>query len=195
MTTFFLIRHGDKFPIPPDPGLNELGHTQAQKTAEFLKKFPIQTILTSPLKRAQETAKYTAKALNVPVQTEAKLRERINWGDDPNLTRDEFVELWKKGTKDRSFMAPLGVSSLQAGKNLAQLIQQYASDEDRHIAFFTHGGIIADFLRNIMPDSELTSIAVNFGDHIDYEVHECSITTLRVGKTIKIESLNKFSHL
>lgn len=198
MTTFYLIRHGDKYAIPPDPDLNGLGKTQAEDVAQFLSQFPITKIVSSPLKRSQQTAAHTASILKLPVQTDIRLRERINWGDDPTLDRDAFIQFWKETTLDRDYVPEFGNTSRQTGENIQAVIQEYADLGHEHVALFTHGGAIADFLRNILPETQLADIKVVYPDGYDYEVHECSVTVVTLdAKTnqISVLNMNQTGHL
>jgi broad specificity phosphatase PhoE len=64
MPTLYLVRHGRaaaSFAEALDPGLDELGRTQAFKAANELKDMAPLQILSSPLKRCQETAAPLAK--------------------------------------------------------------------------------------------------------------------------------------
>ncbi len=60
MTQIYLIRHAKPAATwgeDPDPGLDETGHLQAQRTAQSLiDSISPTTILTSPLRRCRETA-------------------------------------------------------------------------------------------------------------------------------------------
>ena len=70
-----LIRHGEKRLFLPDPGLTELGVSQAKKLAQQLlaRQQSFQTkkiILTSPKKRTQETANIIAKELKLKIEVD-----------------------------------------------------------------------------------------------------------------------------
>ena len=194
-TTFYLIRHGDKHQVPPDPGLNDLGHKQAQATAQYLKQFPITQVIASPLKRTQETAQYIADALQLFIETDARLRERLNWGDDPTQSREDFIDLWKQTSKDRAFTPHIGNSSQSAGRGFEQIVTELSQNENQHIALITHGGVIADFLRNVFPESELGALVTKYPDGFDYEVRECSVTQLVVTDKIELIRANDITHL
>lgn len=60
MPTIYLVRHAKPAATwgeDPDPGLDELGHTQAQNTAQEIHgRTTALTILTSPLRRCRDTA-------------------------------------------------------------------------------------------------------------------------------------------
>ncbi len=59
MTSIYLIRHGQaaaSFTDDADPGLSELGQQQAMTAAEALSGLGALTVVSSPLKRARQTA-------------------------------------------------------------------------------------------------------------------------------------------
>lgn len=78
MPKLFLIRHGKaaaSFTEDPDPGLDDTGHKQAHETAlQLLHKAPL-SLVSSPLKRAQETALPLAQMLNQKVSLETRVAE------------------------------------------------------------------------------------------------------------------------
>ncbi len=70
-----LVRHAQPVRIdrggegPADPQLTELGITQAQRLADWLTPEPIDTLLTSPLRRARQTAEPLSRALGIDAET------------------------------------------------------------------------------------------------------------------------------
>jgi alpha-ribazole phosphatase/probable phosphoglycerate mutase len=86
MATLLLIRHGQtewnatgKYTGQSDIPLNDVGRQQARQLAETLRGNPPQVIVSSDLQRARETAVLLAAPFNLPVHTDARLRE-INQG-------------------------------------------------------------------------------------------------------------------
>ncbi|WOJ96556.1 histidine phosphatase family protein [Congregibacter brevis] len=79
--TVYLVRHGEaaaSWGQSPDPGLSELGHAQAKKTAQQLEanlSEPGVTLMSSPLLRAQETAIPLATSLGLEVSIDERFRE------------------------------------------------------------------------------------------------------------------------
>lgn len=117
MAKIYLIRHGEAastWADAVDPGLSELGRTQAQEAARALStKGPLK-LISSPLARARETAEPLARAwkTNVAIANEVaeipspgiKLEERGawlrklmagRWGDTPNE-----IKAWRQGVVD-----------------------------------------------------------------------------------------------
>jgi broad specificity phosphatase PhoE len=60
MARVTMVRHGRAtggWDVDPDPGLDDLGHAQAKETAtELLRLLPEVAVVSSPLRRCQETA-------------------------------------------------------------------------------------------------------------------------------------------
>lgn len=185
---FYLIRHGDKQHKRGNPPLTDLGHTQARQTAEYLADKNITYIASSPLLRTQQTAKYLSQKLHIPIVTHELLTERMNWGDTPKQTLEEFIAAWKYITQHRSHKPPVGDSAIEAGKRLECMIESLVSSSHSSIALITHGGIILDYLCNMFPNQEL--LAKTNATSVDLiEISECSITTVVFDETTKRFSL------
>jgi broad specificity phosphatase PhoE len=80
--TLLLVRHGlpdyryrGRADEPPGPPLTEVGKRQALEAAEYLTRYPVQAVYSSPLARALETARCIATRLNVRLQPESRLSE------------------------------------------------------------------------------------------------------------------------
>lgn len=97
VTRMFLVRHGAtdaNLRVPPilqgcgiDWPLNETGRKQAECLADFLVKFPVSNIYSSPLKRAAETASIVANRFGLDIATLPELTEcnvgkweGLDWG-------------------------------------------------------------------------------------------------------------------
>lgn len=80
-TTFHLVRHGLKERRIGDVSLTSEGVLQAEATALHFAKaaFSVTKILTSPLRRAQETASMIARHTHTHITEDPRLRERANW--------------------------------------------------------------------------------------------------------------------
>ncbi|MGW2232055.1 bifunctional RNase H/acid phosphatase [Streptomyces formicae] len=99
--TFVLLRHGET-PLTPekrfsgsggsDPSLSDVGREQAERAAAALAaRGTIQAIVSSPLKRCQETAHTVAARLGLDVHLEEGLRE-TDFGAWEGLTFGEVRE-------------------------------------------------------------------------------------------------------
>ncbi|MFP6809217.1 MAG: histidine phosphatase family protein [Pseudomonadales bacterium] len=88
MSTIYMVRHGQasaSFTDDLDPGLDELGRSQASKAAQqLINNLPL-VVLSSPLKRAQETAEALSSLCNLPISIENRVAEVPS----PGLSLDE----------------------------------------------------------------------------------------------------------
>ncbi len=200
MPTIWFIRHGQKASVDSgDPGISAHGRVEARATARLLATQPISRVYSSPLLRAVETAEVVASAWGLHVESAALLRERVNWGDQPGQSVSEFQEMWARCTSDRDLVPPVGDSSRAAGRRLEAFLSQFSEGPaDLHVVAVTHGGVLADFLRNVFSDSELSAANSAFaGDPYDGEVmRECSVTCISSNLgSIEIASLAASDHL
>jgi len=93
-----LVRHGETLSNREnrvqgitDMELSDYGRMQADKLAESLKGEPIERIVSSPLKRAYETAKAISRFHGAMIEADRDLQE-MNHGDFENLTIQELKE-------------------------------------------------------------------------------------------------------
>lgn len=197
MSRFLLIRHGDKQQIVGDPPLSELGLQQAKKTGEHLKSLAIKAIYSGPLLRTKQTAEIIANFFDLPIVEDDRLKERMNWGDIPNQSFEEFVELWNKTSYERDFVPPVGDSSINKGKKITELINEIKTKySEGNFILVSHGGAISDFLINNFTESDLAK----FHDLILVKrsgaIKECSITIVDFdGNNFSLDSIAALNHL
>ncbi|AFC32448.1 phosphoglycerate mutase [Paenibacillus mucilaginosus 3016] len=176
----YLVRHAKKEKGIGDAAISSEGMRQAQATARHFRGLPITQILCSPLQRAKMTAAIIAKGTGTVLTEDHRLRERANWGDIPGQTFEDFVEMWDRCTLDRDFSPPAGDSARQAGERLAScLLDLSASHPQGPLLVVTHGGLITDFLVQVIPEAELNKLHPRFIAEQSRLVAECSITTVR----------------
>lgn len=126
-----MVRHGHaaaSFTDDLDPGLNELGRTQATATAEQLTRNQPLQIVSSPLRRARETAAPLAQRLDVDIIIE----HRVSEVPSPGLSlheRGPWLQEVMQGTwEDQS-------GALQEWR---QELLDYLRSLTRDTAIFTH---------------------------------------------------------
>ena len=164
MALAYLVQHGEKEPMPSDPGLTPAGRQQASRTGRWLHGRGVQALYTSPMRRARETADHIASVAGLAVQPDARLAERLNW--DGSQPYEAFLALWARTTEDRDFIPPGGESSRQAGARLQ--------------AF--HAGITTDLLRNLLNEDALPPQLPATG------IPPCAVTTINDLTVITIAS-------
>ncbi len=160
------VRHGE--PDYAHDCLTETGRAQAQAAAVRLRGEGIEEIWSSPLGRAQETAKAASEALGLPVQTLDFMRE-VTWGSTdgaelyagghPWAVVDEMarqgIELnypdWRESPYFRTNRVVECVDSVEKGIDdwLAGFgyvregaFYRHTGEEKEHrtVALFSHGG-------------------------------------------------------
>ena len=100
-TTILLVRHGqtewnrvERFRGQIDIELNSTGQEQARRAAQRIYSYWAPTaVLSSPMKRATQTANAIAQLFDLPVQAHKGLID-INYGDWQGLTPEEASEKW-----------------------------------------------------------------------------------------------------
>ncbi|MCP4889686.1 MAG: histidine phosphatase family protein [Planctomycetaceae bacterium] len=104
----YLVRHAESEnnarPIElrvEDPSITDLGHRQAQHLSEWMESLTIDTLITSPVRRALQTTRYIAQATGSHVHVWADIFEEggIYRGHGPTaveggpgLTRQDVIE-------------------------------------------------------------------------------------------------------
>ncbi len=197
MPTFYLIRHGQKEQTDFDPVLTDVGRQQARKTGLFLNQFPIQKVFASPKKRTQQTARYITEQLDTvdSICTDDRLIERMDFGDGKHNNRDEFYTEWTYATRNRTYVPKSGLSSYLTGKRLQSFLEEF-KDTNEHVVVVTHGGAIADFLRNVSEEDALLPIQFTFPEGRDFRIDECSVTIISsTGDAYAIHTLHHTKHL
>lgn len=149
VTMAYLIQHGDKQPLPGDPGLTDLGRQQAERTGRWLSGLEVSALWTSPMRRARETADRIAAVTGLAVQYDDRLRERLNW--DGGMPFDAFLALWARTARDRDLVPAGGQSSRQAAARLRAFLAGLPGPA----AAVTHGGITIELLRDLAGDDAL----------------------------------------
>jgi broad specificity phosphatase PhoE len=197
MTIFYLIRHGEKVEVIGDAALSLVGRMQAHVTARHLQHRPINSVYTSPLRRAEETALHIASVHGLPLVEDARLRERANWGDLPGQSFVDFVAMWEQSTHDPEYIPPAGNSARQAGKRLEMFLREtYRKHPRDEIVAVTHGGIITDFLAHMFPLEQLKQWHPEFLAMQSKLIPECSITVMHCDeRQLTLEQFARIEHL
>jgi len=150
-TIISIIRHGEtdwnssgRLQGCEDTELNNLGRAQANKLADFLKEESWDLIISSPLKRALETARIISSNLDITVVlTMEGLRER-DYGKASGLLPEERRSLYPDGIfPDQEEFEHLRT---RAFDTLTSIAEQY---EGKRIIVVSHGAFINSILYTI----------------------------------------------
>ncbi len=161
-----LLRHGQTVfnlhfgrrrvdPGVPDPGLTELGRTQAEAAARELAAMPIGRIVASPYRRALETAEIVAQTLRCAIEVDADVRERAGYSCDigspmatlragwPHLDFGDLSDDWWAYRNGDPEMAGLDESEAALNARVARFRQRAAARADwRETLVVCHWGSI-----------------------------------------------------
>lgn len=130
MTRFYILRHGEtewnsdhnRYCGKSDIPLSTVGKNQSQKAADFLKNVSLNIIYSSPLKRAQETAKPISQIHSLPIHTDARISE-IDFGEWEGQTKREisreYPEIWERWLAD-----PVNVKAGRSGETALQVFER-----------------------------------------------------------------------
>ena len=120
---FILVRHGQSegnlvrsFLGHTDLDITELGHKQAECTAEYLKNEKIDVLYSSDLKRAWNTAEHIAAKKDLSIIADSELREIYAGEWENRLFNDlenEFSEDFKCWREDIGNARPTGGESVK----------------------------------------------------------------------------------
>lgn len=131
MAIIYMVRHGHaaaSFTDDLDPGLDELGRTQAIQVGEQLTQYRPLQIISSPLRRAQETAAPLAQRLDAEIVIE----QRVSEVPSPGLSLQE------RGPWLQSVMQGNWEEQTEALQGWRQDMMDYLRSLTRDTAIFTH---------------------------------------------------------
>jgi probable phosphoglycerate mutase len=155
-----LIRHAEPVRIasgeaagPADPGLTDRGVDQARRLAAWLAVEGIDAIVTSPLRRARETAAPLGDVLGV----EAAVVEGISEYDAHS---DEYIPIEElRALKDDRWQATIegrwadvgGVDPVEFQRQVVPAVDDLiASHPGQKVAAFSHGGVVNVYLAHVL---------------------------------------------
>jgi len=200
-TSLFLVRHGQtsanlshRLAGITDVPLDPLGEIQAMEVAERFRPVSFDALLTSPLRRARDTARRIGEISGHVPEPVAGLEE-MHFGDCENLTLAEaivqFPELkkmeddledldlaWPGGDSRRGFHQRVSATFLG-------ILERYVRQT---VVVVAHGGVIGSFVAQVEGG--------NPSQYARYSVANCSVTELRVTPdATEIHCWNEISHL
>jgi broad specificity phosphatase PhoE len=163
------IRHGEttgdvenRYGGNYDDHLSEKGVGQSKRLAEALKDRGVEVLFSSPLLRAQETAKIIAQQTGSRIATEAGLRERNQYGKLTGMTKEEAKKLYPEQVellKDRLNTIDEAESYEDFSERIAKEFERLTENtEHKNIAIVSHGGPLRVLFRDILKWGELKEI-------------------------------------
>jgi len=212
LTTIVLVRHGRTALTEArkisggdgdDPDLSEVGVLDANAVATALGQIgskgswqrigPISAIVSSPMKRARQTAEVIAKHHGLKVTENENLRE-ISFGDWDGLSHEEAQQkdstLWQSWRGSWSVSPPNG-ESLEVFDQRLQLARQQITER--------HAGKTVVVVAHVMPIRGFLRWAFDAASAAYWrpQVAPCSISIIRVwgDETAEVVTVNHTAHL
>lgn len=147
-----ILQHGEKASRPGDPGLTAKGRRQADLAAIALAALEPAAVVSSPLLRAQQTATPLAARSGLALDTDPRLRERLNL--EVGQERGAFIRAWQTTVRDRNWHPPGGRSSRATAADMREALDTHAVTGGL-VVLASHGGATIDLLRELLGDDEL----------------------------------------
>lgn len=168
----YLVRHGEasaSWGQVQDPGLSELGKTQAHQVAETLQGVSIEQVLTSPMARCQQTASPFSELSGLPAKV------------DPAVTEIPTPEgLDDRVTWLRGFMAGAWGEAPAVVSDWRATLLERAHQLPEKCVVFTHFIAINTIIGHLEGSDAVTT----------FRPGHCSVTTLRrTGSSLEIDTL------
>ncbi|WP_326544812.1 histidine phosphatase family protein [Mycolicibacterium sp. ND9-15] len=160
-----IIRHALPLRSEPgqgsDPDLSEEGIEQARRLPEALARFPVSRLVSSPQRRAVQTAEPVAEALGLSVDIDERLaeydRDLSHYTPVEEISEEDMRRLANgelpTGVDQSAFIARVkaGVDDIVRG-----------ADREDTVALFSHGGVINALVHDVMATERLLCVQVDY---------------------------------
>lgn len=143
--TIYLVRHCAASGQAPDAPLTGDGRETAHALAAALCGFGIQRILSSPYRRAVETAQPLAERLGLPVTADARLVERVLTPTPVPDWRERLVASFT----DLDLRIDGGESGREAMRRGCAVLSEVLEHPDRVTVVITHGNLLTLLLKSL----------------------------------------------
>lgn len=193
MTTFLLIRHATCDPVghslagrAPGVPLNAAGAAEASDLARRLQSVTLDAIYSSPIQRAEETARAIAAGRDIPIQRDDALTEL----DFAQWTGRTFSDLdgdpqWRRFNGLRSMTrASSGELMLEVQSRAIAFVERIRRERpDDRVALVSHG----DLIRGLV--AHLAGIPLDLFQRI--EIDPASVSVVEIGEQhVRVRCVN-----
>lgn len=144
MKNVYIIRHCEAEGQSSDAQLTEQGLKQALNLSGFFSKIKVDRIISSPYERAIQSIQPLAKQLNIEIEIDEKLTERVlstkDISDWKNKLRTTFEDVLLKFEG--------GESSQEAKERIVDVVEDVFKDTSENTVIVTHGNLMSLLLNN-----------------------------------------------
>lgn len=144
MEKIYLVRHCEANGQDPDAQMTTRGSEQAQSLARFFSRIEVDTIVSSPWRRAIDSITPTAEVRGMKVLTDGRLAER-------RLSRkpvQNWLEKLNQSFHDPDFSLPGGESGREARERGLAVIRDLQQKQERSTIVVTHGNLLVLLLQS-----------------------------------------------
>ncbi len=151
-----LVRHAEPLEVqnpdgrPADPALSEGGRRQAESVAAWLTRRRVDRVISSPARRAVETAEATARLAGAPVAVDPRLR-------DANDDAPTYVPLEADRERDREdYLARVAAYResprlVSIADRVNEAIGEWVSQASgQRVVVFCHGSVINVYAAGVL---------------------------------------------
>lgn len=163
-----LVRHALPLRSEPgrgaDPDLSEEGWEQSRRLPAALARFPITRLVSSPQRRAIQTAEPVAKDRGMTVDVDERFAEYdrdLHAYVPIEQIRTEQPEAWARMSAGH---LPPGVDEAAFCERVSAAVADVvaAADADDTVAVFSHGGVINVILHQMLGTPRLLSFPIDY---------------------------------
>ncbi|MDR0847719.1 MAG: histidine phosphatase family protein [Propionibacteriaceae bacterium] len=130
----------------PGAPLDEVGQEQAQALVDRLKDEPIEAVYTSDILRARQTGTPLAEAKDVPLTTNAGLREVYAGDWDMDVEWEDFINVTIEWEHDLTASMPGGDSGESFFARYTKAVNEIAATGHECVAIVSHGAAMRVWL-------------------------------------------------
>jgi broad specificity phosphatase PhoE len=199
-TRLVLLRHGQtelsvqrRYSGHGDPELTPLGHAQAAAAAARLADLPaVAAVLSSPLRRARQTASAVAEATGAPLVTRDGLIE-TDFGAWEGLT---FAEARERDPELHASWLGSELVPPPGGESFAQVGRRIEAELDHVLAEYPEDTVV--LVSHVTPIKTVLRLALQAGPGVLYRLHldlaSISIVDLYPDGGASVRLVNDISH-
>lgn len=144
MRNIYVVRHCQAEGQEPEAPLTENGQKQAIDVANFFKNKEVDRIISSPFKRAIQTIQPLANELNIKIETNHQLAERVL----SSTNMPDWFEKLKATYEDFDLTYQGGESSREAANRIIEVVDDISKNDAEHTILVTHGGLMSLLLNH-----------------------------------------------
>lgn len=144
MKNIYIVRHCEAKGQSSDAKLTTQGFKQALELSGFFSEIKVDRIISSPYERAIQSIHPLAKQLNIEIEMDGKLTERVLSTKDISDWKDKL----RKTFEDDELKFEGGESSQEAKERIVDVVEEVFNDVAENTIIVTHGNLMSLLLNN-----------------------------------------------